>query len=193
MPRINPPALLLPAVAALALSGGCTTSVSGAAAADSAAASQGSVAWVDQICGSLRPYVKAAVSPPKPAQAPDRATLVRDLTNWLRESEESAGSAISGMAAAGPAPIAGGDEIVDRLSSTLETMQASYRDARNRIERVDINNQQQLQREVPAAVESVQLLANNPSLMADLQRNPELARAGKEAAGCQQMAREGGR
>jgi hypothetical protein len=191
MPRINPPALLLPAVAALALSGGCTTAVSGAASVDSAAVAQ--VAWVDQICGSLIPYIEAAKSRPKRGEAPDRTTLVGDLTNWLRASEESAGSAISGMAAAGSAPIAGGDEIVDRLSSTLETLQASYRDARNRIERVDINNQQELLREVPPAVKSVDLLANNPSLMADLQRNPELARAAKEAAGCQQMAREVGR
>ena len=191
MPRITPPAFLLPAVAALALSGGCTTSVSGAASADSAPAEQGTVAWVDQICGSLLPYVKAAAAPPKPAAAPDAATLVRDIDNWLSESEKSAGTAISGMAAAGPAPIAGGDEIVGRLSSTLKTMQASYRDARARIERVDINNRQELQREVPAAVESVKRLASSP--MADLQRNPELAQAGKEAAGCQQIAREVGR
>jgi hypothetical protein len=193
MPRITPPALLLPAVAALALSGGCTTSVSGAAAADSAAVEQGTVAWVDQICGSLLPYVKAAVSPPKPAEAPDAATLVRDVNNWLSEYEQGAGSAISGMAAAGPAPIAGGDEIVSRLSGTLATMQASLRDARTRIQRVNISNRQELQREVPAAVESVERLASTPGPMSDLQRYPELARAGQEAAGCQQMAREVGR
>ena len=191
MPRITPPAFLLPAVAALALSGGCTTAVSGAASADSVPAEQGTVAWVDQVCGSLLPYLKAAASPPKPAAAPDAATLVRDIDDWLTESEKSAGTAISGMDAAGPAPIAGGDEIVDRLSSTLKTMQASYRDARARIERVDVNNRQELQREVPAAVESVKRLASSP--MADLQRYPELAQAGKEAAGCQQIAREVGR
>ena len=192
MPRITPSTLLLPAVAALALSGGCTTSVSGAASADSAAVEQGAVAWVDQICGSLLPYVKAAVSPPNPAAARDAASLVRDINDWLTESEESAGSAISGMTAAGPAPIAGGDEVVQRLRSSLETMQASFRDARTRIERVDINDRQELQREVPAAVESVERLASTSSPMADLQRSPELAQAGKEAAGCQQIAREVG-
>jgi hypothetical protein len=193
MPRITPPALLLPAVVALALSGGCTTSVSGAATADGAAVEQGAVAWVDQICGSLLPYVKAAGSPPKPAEAPDAATLVRDLNDYLSKSEESAGSAISGMEAAGPAPVAGGDEIVGRLTSTLETMQASLRDARTRIERVDINDRQELQREVPAAIESVERLATTPSPMADLQGNPQLAAAGKQAAGCQEIAREVGR
>lgn len=192
MPRITPPALLLPAVTALALSGGCTTSVSGAATADGAV-EQGAVAWVDQICGSLLPYVKAAGSPPKPAEAPDAATLVRDLNDYLSKSEESAGSAISGMAAAGPAPVAGGDEIVGRLTSTLETMQASLRDARTRIERVDINDRQELQREVPAAIESVERLATTPSPMADLQGNPQLADAGRQAAGCQEIAREVGR
>jgi hypothetical protein len=191
MPRITPPALLLPAVAALVLSGGCTTAVPGTASVDSAAVAQ--VAWVDQICGSLIPYLKAAVSAPKPTDAPDVATLVRDINEYFSVYEESAGSAISGMAAAGPSPFEGGDEIVDRLSSTLETMQASLRDARTRIERVDINDRPKLQREVPAAVQSVQRLANNPILMADLTRNPEIARAGQEAAGCQQVAREVGR
>jgi hypothetical protein len=189
MPRITPPALLLPAVVVMALSGGCTTAVSGAASADTA--EQATVAWVDQICGSLLPYVRAAVSPPKSAEAPDVATLVRDLNNWFSVSEESAGSAISGMAAAGPAPIAGGNEVVDKLSSTLETMRASYRDARTRIERVDINDRQELQRVVPAAVESVRRLSRSP--MADLQSNPELAQAGRQAAGCQQIAQEAGR
>lgn len=193
MPRISPPALLLPAVAALALSAGCTTSVSGAASADSAGAEQGAVAWVDQICGSLLPYVEAAGSPPKPAQAADAATLVRQINDYLSESEQSAGAAISGMTAAGPAPVQGGDEIVRRLKSTLETMQASLRDARTRIERVDVNDRQELQREVPAAIESVERLANTPGPMADLARNPELAQAGKEAAGCQQIARVVGR
>jgi hypothetical protein len=191
MPRITSPVLLLPAIAVLVLSGGCTTAVTGAATADTA--EQGAVAWVDQICGSLLPYVKAAVTPPKPAEAPDAATLVRDINNWLSVSEESAETAISGMAAAGPAPIAGGDEIVRRLSSNLETMQASFRDARARIERVDIRNRQELQREVPAAVESVERLASTSSPMADLQRSPELVQAGKEAAGCQQIAQEVGR
>jgi hypothetical protein len=192
MPRITPPALLLPAVAALALSGACTTSVSGAATADSAV-EQGAVAWVDQICGSLLPYLKAAGSPPKPAEAPDAATLVREINDYLSESEQSAGTAITGMAAAGPAPMAGGDDVVRQLSGTLETMQVSLRDARARIERVDIKNRQQLQREVPAAIESVERLAKTPSPMADLQRSPELAQAGREAAGCQQIAREVGR
>jgi len=195
MPRITPHALLLPAVAALVLSGGCTTAVSGAASADSAAAAQGTgeaVAWVDQICGSLLPYVRAAGSPPKPAEAPDAATLVQDISGYLSESEESAGSAITGMEAAGPAPMAGGDEIVARMSTTLETMQTSLRDARTRIERVNINDRQALLREVPAAIESVERLASTPSPMADLQRNPELAQAGRDAAGCQQIAREFG-
>ncbi|GAA0943919.1 hypothetical protein GCM10009559_41000 [Pseudonocardia zijingensis] len=193
MPRITPSVLVLPAVAALVLSAGCTTSVSGAARADSEAATQGAVEWVDQICGSLLPYLKAAGSPPKPGEAPDAQTLVRNISGYLTETEESASSAIDGMTAAGPAPVAGGDEIVGRLRSTLETMQASLRDARSRIERVDINDRQALLREVPAAIESVERLANTPGPLSDLQSSPELAQAGQEAAGCRQIAREVGR
>jgi hypothetical protein len=195
MPRITPPALLLPAVAALVLSGGCTTAVPGAASADTAAA-QGTgdaTAWVDQICGSLLPFVRAAGTPPQPAEAANPAALVQNITDYLSETEDSAGAAISGMAAAGPAPVAGGDEIVEGLSSTLESMQTTLRDARTRIEGVDVNDRQALLREVPAAVASLEQLATMPSPMADLQRSPELTRAGQEAANCQQIAREFGR
>ena len=194
MPRITPPALLLPAVAALVLSGGCTTTVTGAASANGAAQGTGdAVAWVDQICGSLLPFVQAAGTPPQPSAAPTPATLVQDISDYLSETEDTAGSAITGMAAAGPAPVAGGDEVVARLSSTLETMQTSLRDARTRIERVDVNDREALLREVPAAIASLEQLANMPSPMADLQSSPELDRAGQEAAGCQQIAREFGR
>jgi hypothetical protein len=192
MPRITPPTLVLPAVAVLVLSGGCTTTVPGAASADTAAA-QGTgdaVAWVDQICGSLLPFVRAAGTPPEPSVSPDPATLVRNITNYLSETEETAGSAISGMDAAGPSPVAGGDEIVDGLSSTLETMQTSFRDARTRIERVDVNDRQALLREVPAAIGSLEQLATMPNPMADLKGSPELERATQEAAGCQQVATE---
>jgi hypothetical protein len=196
MPRITPPALLLPALAALVLSGGCTTTVPGAASADSAAPAQGggdAVAWVDQICGSLLPFVRAAGTPPQPAAASDPAALVRDLSGYLGATEEGAGEAISGMAAAGPAPVAGGDEIVDRLSSTLETIQTSSRDARTRIEQVDLNDRQELINELPAAITSVEQLLSMQSPMADLQGSPELQQATREAAGCQQIAREFGR
>jgi hypothetical protein len=196
MPRITPPALLLPAVVALVLSGGCTTAVPGTASAGSAAAAQGTgdaTAWVDQICGSLLPFVRAAGTPPEPAAASNPATLVQDITDYLSETEDSAGAAIDGLAAAGPAPVAGGDEIVAGLTSTLESMQTSLRDARTRIERVDVNDRQALLREVPAAISSLEQLASIPSPMADLQRSPELTRAGQEAANCQQISREFGR
>jgi hypothetical protein len=196
MPRTTPPALLLPAVAALVLSGGCTTTVQGAASANSAPVAQGSgdaVAWVDQICGSLLPFVRAAGSPPQPTEASNPAALVQSLSDYVTETEETAGSAITGMDAAGPAPVAGGDEIIARMSGTLETMQTSLRDVRTRIEAVDVNDRQALLREVPAAIESLEQVMSMPSPMADLQRNPELQRAGQEAAGCQEIAREFGR
>jgi hypothetical protein len=72
-------------------------------------------------------------------------------------------------------------------------MQTTLRDAWTRIEGVDVNDRQALLREVPAAVASLEQLATMPSPMADLQRSPELTRAGQEAANCQQIAREFGR
>ncbi|TQM06431.1 hypothetical protein [Pseudonocardia kunmingensis] len=196
MPRSTPSALLLSAVAAMAFGTGCTTTVSGAPSADGVApAAQGSgdaVAWVDQVCGSLLPFVRTAATPPEPSAAPDPASLVEDITGYLGDAEDAAGSAVQGMDAAGPSPVAGGDDVVERLDETLTRLQETFRDARTRIEGVDVNDRQALLSEVPAAVASLEELANMPNPMADLQASPELDRAGREAANCRQIEREFG-
>lgn len=196
MARSIASALVLPAAAALVLAAGCTTTVPGTASADSAApapAGGDAVAWVDEVCGSLLPFVRATSSPPDPSQARDPAGLVRMISSYLRDGEDAARTAISGMEAAGPSPVAGGDEVVTRLSGTLETFQTSFRKVRTRIEQVDVDDRQALLTEVPAAVRELEQVATMPNPLADLQASPELDRAAREAASCQQIAREFGR
>ena len=196
MPRSTPSVLLLSAVAAMALGTGCTSTVQGSATADSgapAAQSTGdAVVWVDEVCGSLLPFVRTAGAPPEPSEARDPASLVQLITDYLGEAEDAAGSAISGMDGAGPSPVAGGDEAVDRLSGTLSTLQSTFRDARTRIEDVDVDDPQAVLKEVPAAIAPLDQLANMPNPAAGLQGSPELDRAGQEAANCQQIEREFG-
>ena len=196
MPRTTPPALIFSAVAAMALGSGCTTTVPGSAAADSAAvAAPGSgdtLAWVDQVCGSLLPFIRAAGSPPEPAGASNPASLVQNITDYLEEVEDAADSAISGMADAGPSPVEGGDQIVDQLSGNLSTARDSYRTARTRIEAVDINDPQELRTELPAAIAPLEQLSNLPDPTAELRGSPELRQAGEQAANCQQIEREFG-
>lgn len=197
MPRTTRSLFLLPAVAALAFTAACSTTVAGTPSADPVAVeAEGSgdaVAWVDQVCQSLLPFVRASGDAPVPSESPDPASLVRAISTYLGDAEDAAGSAIEGMEAAGPAPVAGGDEVVERLSSSLETYQASFRDARTRIERVDVTDRQALLTEVPAAVASLRELAALPNPMAGFEGSPELDRAGREAPGCQQISREFGR
>jgi hypothetical protein len=197
MPRTAPSSLLLSAVATVALGTGCTTTVPGSASADTAApAAQGTgdaVAWFDQVCGSLLPYIQTTGSPPVPSEFSDPASLVQGLADYLGDAEDAAGSAISGLETAGPSPLAGGDAVVDQLSGTLTTVQTTYRDARTRIEGVDVNDRQALLTEVPAAVESLQQLSSMPNPAAALQSSPELSQAGQDAANCQQIQRELGR
>jgi hypothetical protein len=115
------------------------------------------------------------------------------ISSYLRGGEEAARTAISGMEAAGPSPVAGGDEVVTRLTGTLETFQTSFRNVRTRIEQVDVDDRQALLTEVPAAVRELEQVATMPNPLADLQASPELDRAAREAASCQQIAREFGR
>lgn len=196
MPRTTPSALILSAIAVVASGSGCTTTVPGSAAADSAAvAAQGSgdaVAWVDQVCGSLLPFMRAAGSPPNLSEARDRASLVQDVTDYLGEAEDAAEAGVSGMADAGPSPVAGGDQIVDQLSGTLSTFQTSFRTARTRIEEVDVNDPQELLTELPAAIAPLEQLATMPDPTAGLRGSPELDQAAEQAANCQQIEREFG-
>lgn len=197
MPRTTSPALILSAVAVMALGSGCTTTVPGSAAADSeaVAATQDSgdaVAWVDQVCGSLLPFIRAAGSPPQPSEARNPVELVQNIGDYLGKAEDAAESAISGMAQAGPSPVPGGDQVVGQLSGTLETFQNSFRTARTRIEAVDINNPQELLSELPAAIAPLEQLAKMPNPTANLSGSPELDQAGEQAASCQQIEREFG-
>jgi hypothetical protein len=195
MPRIVRSALLLPALAAVALSTGCTTTVPGSATAQGASAPDAAgtgdpVAWVDQVCGSMLPFIRTATSAPNPEEAEDAAALIEDISSYLGEAGDAAGSALDGLDAAGPSPVEGGDEVVEQLNGTISAFQSSYQEAQSRIDSVDIDDREAVLREVPAAIRQLNQLASMPNPTAGLRGSPELREAGEQAASCQQIERE---
>lgn len=195
MPRTPRPALLLAVLAAALLGAGCTTAVPGTAGANGAAttaaaepadARQDAVGWVDDVCDALLPFIEAAAMPQLDTTG-DPATLVEGFGEYLDKAGSSADSAISGMADVGPSPVAGGDEIVTRLTETLTIFRTSFQDAKAKLDAVDTTDPQSLATELPAAIAPLQKLADLPDPTAGLQASAELDAASKQAPNCQQI------
>jgi len=190
------PALLLPALAALVVGiAGCTSAVPGAAAPAGqapATAAGDPVQWVDGVCGALLPFVKTAGTPPQLNTASDPTALAKGISDYLGQGATAADSAISGIAAVGPSPVAGGDDVITRLTQTLTTFRTSFQDAKTQVDAVDTSNPQTLRTELPKAVAPLEQLATMPDPTVDLQTSPELERASAQAPNCQQVERQTG-
>lgn len=194
--RTPRPARLLTVLAALLISAGCSSAVQGSAGpsggtpASNAAptkTTQDGVAWMNDVCGALLPFIRTAATPPPLDQSSDPVTLVKGLSTYFGQASTSAASAITGMAAAGPSPIEGGDEVVTGLTGTLTTFKTTFEDAQTRIDALDTSDPQALATGLPAAIEPLGELANLPDPTAGLGENPELDKAAKQAANCKEI------
>lgn len=201
MPAIPRPVLLHTVLAALLLATGCTTTVPGSAApapsAPAAPAPAGattdSVRWTDGVCGALLPFVRTAGKPPQLTAAGDPAALARSISGYLGEGAAAADSALTGIAQVGPSPVAGGDQVVTRLTGTLTAFRTSFQTAKAQVDAVDTTDPQALRTELPKAVEPLQSLATMPDPTVDLMTNPELEAASRQAPHCRQVETEIGR
>lgn len=185
MARTLRPAALLAVLAALFLGAGCTTVVPGAAEPDPEFVA--ALAWVDEVCGSLLPFIETAATPPQLDASGDPATILLGLSGYLGEASAAAGSAIDGMRAAGPSPVAGGDELVTGLTGTLTTFQTTLDGARTQVDALDTSDPLALLDTLPAAVAPLEQLADLPDPTAGMQSSPELDQASELSANCQQI------
>lgn len=200
MHRTPRPALALTVALLLGggLGAGCSTPIAGtpapAAAAPAApgappAQETDAVAWIDEVCGSLLPFIRSQSTPPA-LDAGDPAAVVEGLSDYLGAAEQSVDGAISGMAAAGPSPVDGGDQAVGALTTALNTFRSSIRAAKSRTDAIDTSDPRAILRELPGVVEPLQELADLPNPMAGLEESPELDAAAKQAPQCQQIDAE---
>ena len=194
MPRTTRSILLVPLVAA-ALFGaaGCSSIIpgipssagsgGGSAPADGGSAPASTddpVAWVDQVCGALIPFVEAATTEP-PLDSSNPNELVTGLSTFFGTVGDAAGTAAEGVQAAGPSPVDGGDELVTNLTTTLTSIQTSFNGAKEAID--SSGGDPTALTEALAPLE--QLSTEDPT--ADIYNNPELNAAAEQAANCNQL------
>lgn len=201
MPRTTRNALLVAGFTAL-LATGCATAVPGVAAPqpglgaattsaappseEPAGSTDDAVAWVDDVCGALLPFVETASTQPD-INPSDPVAAVEGLSDYLGQAVDGLDSAIDGMAAAGPSPVDGGDEVVERLTEALTSFRTSFADAKTAVDAVDTSDTLGLVEALPKAVEPLEAIANVEDPTADLRNNPELNAAAEQAPNCQQL------
>lgn len=180
--------------AAVALSG-CSATVTGSPAPTGASTNGGAgaaapttdpVEWTDKVCGSLLPLQQSLSTKPE-FNENDPAAAVKALSDFLGKSEASIDQALSGLDAAGPAPVPNGDAAVTKIKGALTTIRSSFDQAKVALDKIDPNNVSELVTALPQAVAPLQELSKLQDPTTDLQSSPELEAAAAKAPNCQTL------
>ncbi|MFC4943246.1 hypothetical protein [Pseudonocardia sp. GCM10023141] len=199
MQRFTTPVLLAAVATTAVLAAGCTTTVSGAAAPAAASAPLSSpaapagdaVAWVNRVCGALTPLDKLTTAEPD-IDPNEPGAAVKALSSLFGTAITAMDSAVSGLKAAGPSPVKGGDDLVNKVSSTVTSVRGKVADAKSKIDQIDPADPQQLASTLPDVLGPLTELTNLPSPTADLAANAELEKAAKQAPNCTALKAIGG-
>jgi hypothetical protein len=181
------------AVATVALTG-CSATVAGAPAptgassapAPNAPMTTDPVAWTDQVCGSLLPFVEASTTEPQFDQN-DPTASVKAISDYLGKSVSAIDQALAGLNAAGPAPVADGDAFVAKLKNALTIVRSSFETSKTAIDKVDPNNITELLTALPQLLAPLQALSQLQDSTTGLKANPELKAAAAKAPNCQKL------
>jgi hypothetical protein len=139
---------------------------------------------MDKICTALLPTLKTRATQPKLDAANPRDSITA-LSAYLGEAGPVIDGTLNGMSAAGPSPIAGGDEAVTALRTTLTAYRDAAREAKTTLDGIDTTNRTTLTAQFPQAVAQLAALSKVPNPAADLGSNPELDAAAAKAPQCQ--------
>jgi hypothetical protein len=158
--------------ATLALTAGCGS-----------AASPAAVTWAGNVCSALSGFAKAVSARPTIDRSPP-LVAVQQLDGYFGSSASALQGSIDGLDAAGPAPVAGGDEYVGRLKDTLNRIRAGFEDARTRLAGADTSSTRSWNAALPAVMAPIQELSGLADPTAGMQSTDELRAATGQAPSC---------
>jgi hypothetical protein len=179
------------ATAAL-LTAGCTTTVDGSAAADSAPApaeGPGSdpVAWADRVCGAVLSFAVPATSAPDFSRTSDLPAVQRTVSSYLETAVKGAQQGQTRLAEAGRAPEPGGDEAARRARDALGKLEKDLGGAKTTVDAMNADDPAAFMATL-AQVESKVSAVTPPNPLGDLAAAPRLFRAAERATQCQQLS-----
>lgn len=140
------------------------------------------VVWADRVCASLQPL--AALKDESPHFDANNPAATRDsMAQYFADAADRSGQSLKGLSLAGPSPIAGGDDVANKLRAALQRRQAAYGDARDKVERINPNDPVGIGTQLPGVMRDLANASNDTGLDT-FGNNPELNDAVKQAPGC---------
>lgn len=148
------------------------------------------VAWAGRLCASLQPL--GSLRGQLPALDPNNPSVGRaTLSTYFTSAEQAADQALTGLAEAGPSPIAGGDDTVTALRGALHRLRDAYHEAKIKIDAIDPKDPVGLGTQLPGIFSSLTAASNDAALNA-LGANAALNDAVKKAPSCALTSRSAG-
>jgi hypothetical protein len=183
--------VVLTAAVGLALAGcgqetALATTPATAPAADPTAVSEQAVQWTDSVCGALVPVTESLASPPGfdlTAPAAGRDAYLA----YVAQARAATDQALDDIAAAGPAPVDGGQQVTEEVRSDVTELRDDLADARTQLEQADANDAAAIGASVVAAGNIVGAVANSAQALSALDGNPRLDAAFEQAQSCQRL------
>lgn len=141
------------------------------------------VQWADGVCGTVRPFVEAASAGPQ-VQGSDAAAAVKAISVFLGRTADSLDGVLARLATTPPAPVSNGAVTLRTLTDDYTGYRTSLRDAKGKVDAIDVTDTQKLSAELPAAMSALPA-AVDPTK--ELRANPELQPAVDAAANCRAL------
>ncbi len=145
------------------------------------------VAWVDKVCGALLPLAEVNKTAPK-VDATDFAATKQAIATALTAALDSLPGVRSGLDAAGPSPVPGGDEVVTKLREVVDQLGTTMTEVKTKLEAANTNDATGF---VTALADSLGGLAAIGAKVDEAQRvvnaNGELKAAAQQSRNCEQV------
>lgn len=142
--------------------------------------------WTDRVCGSVLPFATAATAAPDFATATDLDTVQRIYSDYLAGLIGGVRDGRAALAAAGPAPVAAGDAVLDRLRLALTRLEQDVTGARATVDAANPRAPSDFVASV-GRVESTVTSMTVPDVVGELESVSELAAATRTAPQCRKV------
>jgi hypothetical protein len=144
------------------------------------------VQWTDEVCGALVPVAENLADPPEFDLTAPAATREAYLS-YLTQAQAAADRALESVAAAGPAPVDGGEQVAADVREDITELRDDLVDARTQLEQAGGDDPAAIGRSVVAAGNVVGALGNNAQALSALDGDPRLDAAFTQAASCERL------
>jgi hypothetical protein len=185
-------ALIGALVTAVLLTAGCTTTLEGAPAPDSAPVpteGPGSdpVAWAGRVCDAVLSFAVAATAAPDFATTGDLPAVQRAFSDYLGDVVTGTQQGRAQLAEVGLAPEPAGDEAVGRAESEMKVLEENFSGVKTAVDAVNATNPEAF---MAALTQAEQTLAaiTAPNPIGELGAAPRLQRAAERASQCQELS-----